>query len=81
MQIAPVCVFNAFEFAQPEEFQKHAFFLIDIGHTSSTMMIGVKGELVLVRQIDFGGRLLLETLMALSGESQRSDLPGARAGG
>ena len=72
LQIAPICLFNAFEFAQPEVFNQKSFFLIDIGHTSATMMIGVKRELVLVRQIDFGGRLLIETLMALSGESRES---------
>ena len=72
LQIAPICLFNAFEFAQPDVFNQRPFFLVDIGHTSSTMMIGVKRELVLVRQIDFGGRLLIETLMALSGESRES---------
>ena len=72
LQIAPICLFNAFEFAQPDVFNSKPFFLVDIGHTSSTMMIGVKRELVLVRQIDFGGRLLIETLMALSGESRES---------
>jgi type IV pilus assembly protein PilM len=74
LQIAPICIFNAFEFAQPEVFNEHAFFLVDIGHTSATMMIGVKRELVLIRQIDFGGRLLIETLMALSGEPRDSVL-------
>ena len=74
LQIAPICLFNAFEFAQPDVFNTRPFFLVDIGHTSSTMMIGVKRELVLVRQIDFGGRLLVETLMALSGESRESVL-------
>ena len=72
LQIAPICLFNAFEFAQPEVFKNHAFFLIDIGHTNSTMMIGAKRELVLVRQIEFGGKALIETLMALSGESRES---------
>ncbi|MEO7318721.1 MAG: pilus assembly protein PilM, partial [Chthoniobacteraceae bacterium] len=74
LQIAPICLFNAFEFAQPEIFNNRSFFLVDIGHTSATMMIGMKRELVLVRQIDFGGRLLIETLMALSGESRESVL-------
>jgi type IV pilus assembly protein PilM len=72
MQIAPICLFNAFEFAQPEVFNQRSFFLIDIGHTSSTMMIGVKRELILVRQIEFGGRMLVEALMGLSGESRES---------
>jgi len=72
LQIAPICLFNAFEFAQPDVFKNHAFFLIDIGHSNSTMMIGVKRELVLVRQIEFGGKVLIDTLMALSGESRES---------
>jgi len=70
LQLAPVCVFNAFEFAQPEIFNEHAFFLVDIGHTSSTMIIGVKRELFLVRSIDFGGKGLFEALVALSGEER-----------
>lgn len=69
LQLAPVSAFNAFEFAQQEEFNNQAFFLLDIGHTSSTMMIGVKRELVLIRNIDFGGKSLLEALCNLSGDS------------
>jgi Tfp pilus assembly PilM family ATPase len=69
LQLCPVSIFNAFEFAQPEAFNEQPFFLLDIGHLSSTMMIGVKGELVLIRNIDFGGRVLLEGLSSMSGES------------
>ena len=72
LQLAPICAFNAFEFAHPEIFNDHAFFLVDIGHSNSTMMLGAKRELVLVRSIDFGGRVLVETLMALSGESREA---------
>jgi Tfp pilus assembly PilM family ATPase len=72
LQLAPVSLFNAFEFAHSRAFNEQAFFLVDIGHTSSTMMIGAKRELVLVRNIDFGGKILLESLMALSGESRES---------
>lgn len=74
LQLAPICTFNAFEFAQPEIFNNQAFFIVDIGHTSATMMVGAKRELVLVRSIDFGGRMLVETLMALSGESREGVL-------
>jgi len=74
LQLAPVCLFNAFEFAQPEAFNEHAFFLVDVGHTNSTMMIGVKRELVLVRTIDFGGKALLEALTTLSGENREGVL-------
>ena len=74
VQLAPMCAFNAFEFSNAEIFNQHAFFLVDIGHTSATMMIGAKRELVLVRSIDFGGKLLIETLMALSGEERHAVL-------
>ncbi len=70
LQIAPICAFNAFEFAHEEIFNKQAFFLVDVGHTNSTVMVGVKRELILVRSIDFGGKALIEALMALSGEGR-----------
>jgi Tfp pilus assembly PilM family ATPase len=66
LQLSPVSIFNAFEFARPEEFNNEAFFLVDIGHISSTMMVGVRRELALVRSIDFGGKALMEALTALS---------------
>jgi type IV pilus assembly protein PilM len=69
VQLAPITVFNAFEFAQKEVFDKEAFFLVDFGHVSSTMMIGAKRELGLIRTVDFGGKMLVETLCNLSGES------------
>jgi Tfp pilus assembly PilM family ATPase len=72
MQLAPVSVFNAFEFARPEIFNNEAFFLVDIGHTASTMMVGAKRELILVRTIDFGGRGLIEALCGLSGEGREA---------
>lgn len=70
LQLSPISVYNAFEFAQEEVFNQHAFLLVDIGHTSSTMILGVKREMVLVRAIDFGGKMLLETLQNLSGETR-----------
>ena len=68
LQLGSVCIFNAFEFAQGEVFNEQPFFLLDIGHISSTMMIGVKGELVLIRNIEFGGKILLEALGNMSAE-------------
>jgi Tfp pilus assembly PilM family ATPase len=70
LQLAPICALNAFEFAFPEVYNTQAFFLVEIGHINSTVMVGVKRELVLVRTIDFGGKALLEALMGLSGESE-----------
>ena len=70
VQLAPICAFNAFEFAFPEIFNEQAFFLVDIGHTGSTVMVGSKRELILVRSIDFGGKALLESLAGLSGEER-----------
>lgn len=70
LQLAPICAFNAFEFAFPEVFNEQAFFLVDIGHTNSTVMVGSKRELMLVRSIDFGGKALIEALVGLSGEDR-----------
>jgi Tfp pilus assembly PilM family ATPase len=64
LQLAPVCSFNAFEFAYPETFAKDAFLLLDMGHLQSTVLIGSKKELVLVRSIDYGGKALLQALTA-----------------
>ena len=62
VQIPPVCAYNAFEFACPEVFNNEAFMLVDIGHGSSTLTVGVKGELILVRSIEFCGELLLNAI-------------------
>jgi len=58
LQLGPVCSFNAFEFAYSEIFHKEAFLLLDMGYSHSTVLIGSKGELVLVRSIDYGGKAL-----------------------
>lgn len=63
MQLSPLCAFNAFEFANPETFANEAFLLVDIGHTASTVTVGAKGELVLVRAIEYGGQTLSEALV------------------
>src|SRR5262249_42251181 len=64
LQVAPVCSFNAFEFAYPEIFANEAFLLLDMGHLQSTVLIGSKRELVLVRGIDYGGKALMHALTA-----------------
>ena len=64
LQLAPVCSFNAFEFAYPDIFNKEAFLLLDMGHLQSTVLIGNKGELMLVRSIDYGGQALMQALTA-----------------
>jgi Tfp pilus assembly PilM family ATPase len=64
LQLAPVCSFNAFEFAYPEVFANEAFVLLDLGHSHSTVLIGSKSELVLVRPIDYGGKALTQALTA-----------------
>src|ERR1700738_2180484 len=64
LQLAPVCSFNAFEFAYPEIFANEAFLLLDMGHQQSTVLIGHKRELVLVRSIDYGGKALMQALTA-----------------
>ncbi|MEP6822138.1 MAG: pilus assembly protein PilM, partial [Chthoniobacterales bacterium] len=64
LQLAPICSFNAFELAYPEIFAKDTFLLLDMGHLQSTVMIGSKKELVLIRSVDYGGKHLTEALTA-----------------
>ena len=64
LQLAPVCSFNAFEFAHHEVFTREAFLLLDMGHEQSTVLIGNKGELVLIRSIEYGGKIFGEELTA-----------------
>jgi len=64
LQLAPVCSFNAFEFAYPDVFANDAFLLLDMGHLESTVLIGSRSELILVRSIDYGGKALMQALTA-----------------
>jgi Tfp pilus assembly PilM family ATPase len=64
LQLAPICSFNAFGFAYPEAFHNEAFLLLDMGHQQSTVLIGQKAELVLVRSVDFGGKAFYQALTA-----------------
>ncbi len=64
LQLAPICSFNAFEFAYPEIYSNDTFLLLDMGHLQSTVMIGSKKELVLIRSVDYGGKQLTEALTA-----------------
>jgi Tfp pilus assembly PilM family ATPase len=64
LQLAPVCSFNAFELAYPEIFATDAFLLLDLGHLQSTVLIGSRKELVLVRSVDYGGKALMQALTA-----------------
>src|SRR5471032_750130 len=64
LQLAPICSFNAFEFAYPQVFNEEAFLLLDMGYLQSTVLIGRKGELMLVRSIDYGGKALTQALTA-----------------
>ena len=64
LQLAPVCSFNAFELAYPHIFENDTFLLLDMGHLQSTVLIGSKKELVLVRSIEYGGKSLTQALTA-----------------
>ena len=64
LQLAPICSFNAFEFAYPDIFTQEGFLLLDMGHSHSNVLLGYKGELVLVRAIDYGGKDLAQALTA-----------------
>src|SRR2546430_3239960 len=79
LQLAPVCSFNAFEFAYTEIFNNEAFLLLDMGHSQSTVLIGNKGELVLVRSIDYGGKDLSQALTADGALEQHAEIGRAHA--
>ncbi len=72
MQLPSVALFNAFEFANEKVFQTEAFVLADIGHRTSTVIVGVKGELVLIRTLDYGGARFMEQLI-LQGASSAEE--------
>ena len=48
----------------PEIFANEAFLLLDMGHLQSTVLIGQKTELMLVRSVDYGGKLFGEAMTA-----------------
>ena len=62
LQPCAVALFNAFDHARPDVCAGEAFALLDVGHVESTVIVGRRHELVLVRSIGFGGDALLETL-------------------
>lgn len=74
IQLAPICVFNAFEFSNESVFKNEAFLLVDIGHLSSTVIVGLRGELVLVRSLEYGGKELVDGLMSNGGGNSASVL-------
>ncbi|XHR26946.1 MAG: pilus assembly protein PilM [Chthoniobacteraceae bacterium] len=63
LQLPPVALFNGFEYAHPEVFNNGAFVLVDVGCRTSTVIVGVKGELVLIRTIEYGGESFKEQLI------------------
>ena len=63
LQLSPVAAFNAFEFSHEETFNNNAFVLVEIGHLSTTVIVGVKRELILVRTMEYGGRNFIEELI------------------
>jgi Tfp pilus assembly PilM family ATPase len=80
LQLPPVCSFNAFEFSNPETYANDAFILVDIGHSASTLIVGVKKELILVRSIDFCGQFLLNAIMSQASLSEAETIRALTAG-
>jgi len=80
IQIPPACAYNAFEFACPDVFNNEAFMLVDIGHRSSTLTVGVKGELILVRSVEFCGELLLNAISSHAESSSTEALQALATG-
>lgn len=83
LQVGPLCIFNAFEAAEPQTVREESFLLVDIGHTESTLLMGKAGELVLVRSFGSGADQLFESLTAdgaIDRESAITLLEGGDAG-
>jgi len=60
LQLSPVALFNAFEYTRPQVFREEPFVLLDLGHTSSTVVAGIRGGITLVRAIGYGGDVLVK---------------------
>lgn len=63
LQLSPVAVFNAFEFANQETFDTQGFVLVDTGHRSTEILVGARQELILARTLEYGGNQLVEELI------------------
>ena len=62
LHLAPLCNYNAFEYAHPDVFANEAFVLVDIGHTETRVLAGSRKELVLARTVDYGGEDFLKAI-------------------
>lgn len=62
LQLAPLATFNAFEVANPDVFENSAFMIVDVGYRETSVIVGVRRELVLVRNIEFGGKSFIDGL-------------------
>lgn len=62
IQLAPISIFNAFEFSNEEAFKNEAFLLVDVGHAASTVTVGFRKELIIVRSLEYGGKALVDAL-------------------
>lgn len=74
VQVTSASMLNAFEHAYPDVFKNEAFMLVNIGHESSHISIGQRGELLLERVLDFGGKSLVEGLMLANGGTREDAL-------
>ena len=80
IQLGQIAAFNAYEFADEESFNSEAFMLVDIGHVDSSVLVGMKRELVMVRSIEYGSQALLDALASLGGCGQSEALAALEKG-
>ena len=80
IQLGQIAAFNAYEFADEESFNSEAFMLVDIGHADSSVLVGLKRELVMVRNIEYGSQALLDALASLGGCGQPEALAALEKG-
>jgi len=64
VQLAPVSNMNAFAASNGDGFKAASFMLVDVGHEETSVLMGVEGDLRLVRTIDYGGKVFLDAVTA-----------------
>jgi Tfp pilus assembly PilM family ATPase len=80
IQLAPIATINAFAAADPQTYNNDSFLLLDVGHTSSTINVGAKGELILVRRLDYGEKHLTDALASAGSASAEAAINALEQG-
>jgi Tfp pilus assembly PilM family ATPase len=59
LQLSALAICNCFELTRPDVYHNNSFMLVDIGHVDTNLMMVSRGEVVLVRKVDYSGKGLI----------------------